>query len=57
MTKTEVITMFMNAVGQYTTAIDKTAESNISYKKSVYALEDAVQFKGLTPETIFLPQA
>jgi thymidylate synthase len=42
MTKTEVITMFMNAVGQYTTAIDKTAESNISYKKSVYALEDAV---------------
>jgi hypothetical protein len=42
MTKTEVITMFMNAVGQYTTAIDKTAESNIKYKKSVYALEDAV---------------
>jgi thymidylate synthase len=42
MTKTEVITMFMNAVGQYTTAIDKTAESNINYKKSVYALEDAV---------------
>jgi hypothetical protein len=42
MTKTEVITMFMNAVGQYTTAIDKTAESNISYKKSAYALEDAV---------------
>ena len=42
MTKTEVITMFMNAVGQYTSAIDKTAESNINYKKSVYALEDAV---------------
>jgi len=42
MTKTEVITMFMNAVGQYTTAIDKTADSNINYKKSVYALEDAV---------------
>jgi hypothetical protein len=42
MTKTEVITMFMNAVGQYTSAIDKTAESNITYKKSVYALEDAV---------------
>ena len=29
MTKTEVITMFMNAVGKYNTAIDKTAESNI----------------------------
>jgi thymidylate synthase len=42
MTKTEVINMFMKAVGQYTTAIDKTAESNIEYKKSVYALEDAV---------------
>ena len=42
MTKQEVITMFMNTVGQYTTAIDKTAESNINYKKSVYALEDAV---------------
>ena len=41
MNKTEVITMFMNAVGQYTSAIDKTAESNITYKKSVYALEDA----------------
>jgi len=42
MTKQEVITMFMKAVGQYTSAIDKTAESNINYKKSVYALEDAV---------------
>ena len=42
MNKTEVITMFMNAIGQYTSAIDKTAESNITYKKSVYALEDAV---------------
>ena len=42
MTKQEVITMFMKAVGQYTTAIDKTAENNINYKKSVYALEDAV---------------
>ena len=42
MTKQEVITMFMKAVGQYTTAIDKTAETNINYKKSVYALEDAV---------------
>ena len=42
MTKTEVIKMFMNAVDQYTKAIDKTAESNIQYKKSVYALEDAV---------------
>ena len=42
MTKTEVINMFMKAVGQYTTAIDKTAETNIKYKKSVYALEDAV---------------
>ena len=42
MTKKEVITMFMNAVGQYTTAIDKTADSNINYRKSVYALEDAV---------------
>lgn len=42
MTKTEVINMFMKAVGQYTVAIDKTAESNIQYKKSVYALEDAV---------------
>ena len=42
MTKTEVITMFMGAVDKYTKAIDKTAESNISYKKSVYALEDAV---------------
>jgi thymidylate synthase len=42
MTKTEVIKMFMNAVDQYTKAIDKTAESNINYKKSVYALEDAV---------------
>lgn len=34
--------MFMNAVGQYTNAIDKTADSNINYRKSVYALEDAV---------------
>ena len=42
MTKQEVITMFMKAVGQYTSAIDKTAESNINYKKKVYALEDAV---------------
>jgi len=42
MTKQEVISMFMKAVGQYTSAIDKTAESNINYKKSVYALEDAV---------------
>ena len=42
MTKKEVITMFMNAVGQYTNAIDKTADSNINYRKSVYALEDAV---------------
>lgn len=42
MNKTEVIAMFMKAVDQYTTAIDKTAESNINYKKSVYALEDAV---------------
>ena len=42
MTKTEVITMFMSAVDQYTKAIDKTAESNIQYKKSVYALEDAI---------------
>ncbi len=42
MTKTEVINMFMKAVGQYTVAIDKTAETNIQYKKSVYALEDAV---------------
>ena len=42
MTKKEVITLFMNAVGQYTTAIDKTADSNINYRKSVYALEDAV---------------
>ena len=39
MTKTEVITMFMNAVGKYTVAIDKTAESNINYKKSVDAKE------------------
>ena len=42
MNKTEVITMFMSAVGKYTSAIDKTADSNINYKKSVYALEDAV---------------
>jgi thymidylate synthase len=42
MTKTEVITLFMNAVNQYTSAIDKTAEVNIQFKKSVYALEDAV---------------
>jgi hypothetical protein len=42
MTKKEVINLFMSAVGQYTSAIDKTAESNISYRKSVYALEDAV---------------
>jgi thymidylate synthase len=42
MTKTEVITMFMGAVDKYTKAIDKTAENNINYKKSVYALEDAV---------------
>lgn len=42
MTKQEVINLFMSAVGQYTSAIDKTAESNIQYKKSVYALEDAV---------------
>ena len=42
MTKTEVINMFMKAVGQYTSAIDKTAETNIQFKKSVYALEDAV---------------
>ncbi len=32
----------MNAVGQYTTAIDKTADSNINYRQRVYALEDAV---------------
>ena len=43
MTKTEVINMFMKAVGQYTTAIDKTAETNIQYKKSVYALEDVAK--------------
>lgn len=42
MTKKEVINLFMSAVGQYTSAIDKTAESNIQFKKSVYALEDAV---------------
>ena len=42
MTKKEVINLFMSAVDQYTSAIDKTAESNISYRKSVYALEDAV---------------
>ena len=42
MNKQEVITMFMSAVGKYTSAIDKTADSNINYKKSVYALEDAV---------------
>lgn len=42
MNKEEVITSFMKAVGLYTKAIDKTAESNIKYKKAVYALEDAV---------------
>lgn len=42
MTTKETIAMFMSAVDQYTKAIDKTAESNINYKKSVYALEDAV---------------
>lgn len=42
MTKNEVITLFMGAVDKYTKSIDKTAESNINYKKSVYALEDAV---------------
>ena len=42
MTKQEVINMFMSAVGKYTVAIDTTADNNIKYKKSVYALEDAV---------------
>ena len=51
MTKQEVINMFMNAVGQYTTAIDKTAETNIKYKKSVYALEDAINLIYRTVDT------
>ena len=51
MTKTEVIKMFMNAVDQYTKAIDKTAESNIQYKKSVYALEDAINLIYRTVDT------
>lgn len=42
MKKEDVINLFMIAVAQYTTAIDKTTDSNIKYKKSVYALEDAV---------------
>ena len=42
MTKQEVINMFMSAVGKYTVAIDTTADNNIKYKKSVQALEDAV---------------
>ena len=42
MNKEEVIASFMKAVGIYTQAIDKTADSNIAYKKAVYALEDAV---------------
>ena len=42
MNKQEVIASFMKAVGIYTQAIDKTADSNIAYKKAVYALEDAV---------------
>lgn len=42
MKKEDVIKLFMIAVAQYTTAIDKTTDSNIKYKKSVYALEDAV---------------
>ena len=42
MTKQEVINMFMSAVGKYTVAIDTTADNNIKYKKSLYALEDAV---------------
>jgi hypothetical protein len=42
MNKQDAITSFMKAVGLYTKAIDKTAESNIAYKKAQYALEDAV---------------
>ena len=42
MNKEQAITSFMKAVKTYTTAIDKTAKTNIAYKKAVYALEDAV---------------
>jgi hypothetical protein len=42
MNKQDAITSFMKAVKTYTTSIDKTAQANISYKKAVYALEDAV---------------
>jgi len=42
MNKEQAITSFMKAVKTYTTSIDKTAQTNISYKKALYALEDAV---------------
>ena len=42
MNKQDAITSFMKAVKTYTTSIDKTAQANISFKKAVYALEDAV---------------
>ena len=42
MNKHEAITSFMKAVSLYTKAIDLTANHNIKYKQSVYALEDAV---------------
>ena len=42
MNKEQAITSFMKAVKTYTTSIDKTAQTNIEYKKAVYALEDAV---------------
>jgi hypothetical protein len=42
MNKEQAITSFMKAVKTYTNSIDKTAQTNIAYKKAVYALEDAV---------------
>ena len=42
MNKEQAITSFMKAVKTYTNSIDKTAQANISYKKALYALEDAV---------------
>jgi hypothetical protein len=54
MTKQEVINMFMSAVGKYTVAIDTTADNNIKYKKSVYALEDAVNliYRNVDPKEL-----
>ena len=54
MTKQEVISTFMKYVNQYTDAIDKTAQFNIAYKKSSYALEDAVNliYRDIDPKEL-----